>query len=139
MKVCMSRFALFICISGSIFWNLTKLWMIVIIGYAVILPFYDFHLKHPLLLRYIQANISKCGVWILYLDFSYINCLYASLNTCGIKFIKLVIVWNISNLFFLPLFCFRKNIDRVIYFIYIYVYIYVCMYIFLFSFNICIF
>ena len=29
-----------------------------------------------------------------------VQCTYASLNTGGIKFIKLIIVWNISNFFF---------------------------------------
>ena len=33
--------------------------------------------------------------------FSFIYCTYSSLNTCGIKFIKLIIVWSISNLFYL--------------------------------------
>ena len=30
----------------------------------------------------------------------YMYCTYVSLTTCGIEFIKLIIVWNISNLFF---------------------------------------
>ena len=35
----------------------------------------------------------------LYLDFSFTFCTRASLNTGSIKFLKLIIVWNISNLF----------------------------------------
>ena len=41
----MSRLALFICISRSIFWNFKKLCRNVNIGYAVILPFGDFDLR----------------------------------------------------------------------------------------------
>ena len=35
----------FICVSGSVFLNLSKLGMNVNIGYAVILPFLYFHLR----------------------------------------------------------------------------------------------
>ena len=58
---------------------------------------YKYVLKHPFRqYKFIQTIISKCRV---YIDFSFIHCTYASLNTGGIKFIKLIIVWNISNLF----------------------------------------
>ena len=64
----------FICISGCIFWNLTKLCMNVNKVYAVILDFHDFHLRGQASVAYvykcfktpfldIQANISKCRVW----------------------------------------------------------------------------
>ena len=43
--VSMKRLALFICISGTILWNLIKLCMNIILGYAVILPFKDFYLR----------------------------------------------------------------------------------------------
>ena len=64
--------------SGSIFWNLSKLCMIVNIGHAY---------RNVVFKDYILTLV------LLY-------CTYASLNTGGMKFIKLIIVWNISNLFF---------------------------------------
>ena len=45
------------------------------------------------------SRLSPQWVYRLCLDFSFIYCTYASLNTGFIKFIKLIIVWNISNLF----------------------------------------
>ena len=100
-----------ICISGSIFWNLTKHCMNFNIDYAVILLFYDFHLKllwhmykyalkHPF-----RQNIFKQTYWNVVFRYYiltlalYVYPTYASLNTSGIKFLKLIIVWNISNLF----------------------------------------
>ena len=73
------------------------------IGYVVILPLHDFHLIGQLMCHMykyvlkhhirqdlfkprdslIQENISK---------FLFLYCTYASLNTGGIKFIKLIIV-----------------------------------------------
>ena len=57
IKICYKTSS-FSCISGSIFWNLTKLCVNINIGYAVILPFHDseviqmwhkhkYVLKHP--------------------------------------------------------------------------------------------
>ena len=37
--------------------------------------------------------------YILSLALYTVQCTYVSLNSCGIKFTKLIIVWNISNLF----------------------------------------
>ena len=45
MYVGMKRLALFICISGTILWNLMKLCTDINLGYVVILPLYDFDLK----------------------------------------------------------------------------------------------
>ena len=45
MSVGLSRLALFICISGTIFWNLIKLCRNITLGFAVILPFHDLHLR----------------------------------------------------------------------------------------------
>ena len=148
MYVSMSRLALFICISWTIFWNLIKLCMNINIGYAVILPFHDFHLSTKvayikicyktsscncisgsifwnltklcmnvnMFLRLSPQRSNKCGICIIYvlkhpfrqdifkqtyrnvlfrvyiLTLAFIYCTYASLNTGGIKFIKLVIV-----------------------------------------------
>ena len=47
--------------------------------------------------EYIQATYRNVVVRDYILTFIYFT--YASLNTCGIKFVKLIIVWNISNLF----------------------------------------
>ena len=44
IKICYET-SFFICISGSIFLNLSKLCNNVNIGYAVILPIHDFHLR----------------------------------------------------------------------------------------------
>ena len=54
IKICCKPSS-FICISGSIFWNLTKLCTNVKIGYAVILPFHDFHLGGQTKVAYIKT------------------------------------------------------------------------------------
>ena len=85
------------------------------IGYAVILPFHDFHLrgqtnvyvsKHPFRQDIFKQTYRNVVFKRLYLDFSVIWCTYATLNTFGIKFMKLIIVWNISNFF---LVCLRTH------------------------------
>ena len=50
IKICYKTLS-FICISGSIFWNLIKLCMNFIIEYVAILLFHDFHLRG-------QANVA---------------------------------------------------------------------------------
>ena len=106
IKICYKTSS-FIWISGSIFWNLTKLCMNVNEGYAVLI-FHDLHLrgqtnltyvlKHPLRLDIFKHTYRNVCLEIIFWPKLYI-CTYASLNTCGIKYIKLIIVWNKLNLF----------------------------------------
>ena len=60
---------------------------------------YTYLLKHPFRQVILKRTYRIFVFKRLYLDFSFIYCKYTSLNTCGIKLIKLIIVWNISNLF----------------------------------------
>ena len=53
--VCMSRVALFICISGTMLWNVIKLCMNINIGYSVILPFHDIYLRGQTKVAYIKV------------------------------------------------------------------------------------
>ena len=92
IKICY-RISSFICISGSIFWNFNKLFTNVNIGYAVIL---SFHLRGQTnSSKHIEMSCQEIISWlklcILYLP---------KFKPCGIKFVKLIIVWNISNLFY---------------------------------------
>ena len=56
LKIC-HKTSSFICISGSMFWNLTKPCKNVNIGYAVILPFHAFHTR---------GKINVAYVWICF-------------------------------------------------------------------------
>ena len=60
---------------------------------------YIYVLKHPLRQDLFMQTYRNVVLKRLYLDFSVIWCTYATLDTCGNKFMKLIIVWNISNLF----------------------------------------
>ena len=120
----MSRLALFICISGTILWNLIKLCMNINLWNAVILLFHNVNPRGQTkvayikicyktssficIFGYIQANISKCHVEMFQIIISIINLLphmfklaYAQyIKLKSIKFIMLIIIWNISNLLF---------------------------------------
>ena len=109
IKMCYKT-STFICISGTIFWNLTKLCINVNIEYAVILLFYDFPLRaevklmlhmYKYFLKHLfrQNRFKQTNRNVVFRDYiltlAWLYCTYASLKTCGIKFIKLIIVWNI--------------------------------------------
>ena len=53
---------------------------------------YKYVVKHPFRQDIFKQTYRNVVFKRLYLDYSGIQCAYATLNTCGIKFIKLNIV-----------------------------------------------
>ena len=68
--VCMSSLAIFICISGTIIWNLIKHCMNINLWYAVILPFYNVNLRGQTKVPYIniccKTSAFICIFWSIF-------------------------------------------------------------------------